>query len=330
MISKISYHVSFVNFLRHDRRSNRFCLRQLPQTDPRIRFPPISHDGPFHHFKVFASSKPSLQLYIILTTPPESHFQSQELLAMDPAIKQDSSKKLTIMSIGPFGMVCEMSDSIVIKLPLREEYRAAFDIECKIYQRLGTHPSITRLIEVREGRLLLEHLQCPLRKRLEDLHQERKKPSYEQTLLWAQQITDGLSYLHSKRVLQVDIGAHNILLDWNNNVKLCDFAGSSIDDSEPTVYPGIRFSHPKLSIPSIEAELFALGSLLYEIETTRPPYYGKKDSEVPELYSKGHFPEITELLLGYVIQSCWQQKYYTISQVSKELRGSALEQLSEV
>lgn len=84
-------------------------------------------------------------------------------------------------------------------------------------------------------------------------------------------------------VLQVDIGTHNMLLDWHENMKLADFAGASIGGSEPSIVSGTRAEHPSFpsSKPSIQTEIFALGSTLYEIETTHSPYHDKMDHETP-------------------------------------------------
>jgi serine/threonine protein kinase len=85
--------------------------------------------------------------------------------------------------------------------------------------------------------LVLERLQYSLRKRLWDLRDAGQLPPPQDVLRWAAQIVQALQHAHSRGVLQVDIGPHNVLLDWNENVKLGDFAGSSIDGSAPSVLP---------------------------------------------------------------------------------------------
>lgn len=54
-----------------------------------------------------------------------------------------------------------------------------------------------------------------------------------------------MQYFHAKGVLQVDMGLHNLLVDWDDNVKYCDFSGSSIDGSRPTVVVSPTAQHPK-------------------------------------------------------------------------------------
>ena len=76
---------------------------------------------------------------------------------------------------------------------------------------------------------------CPLQKRLRDLHQKGDVPSDETITRWAGQLIDGLDYIYSKEVLQADVGCHNLLFEKNDDLKLCGFAGASIDGDKATV-----------------------------------------------------------------------------------------------
>lgn len=73
----------------------------------------------------------------------------------------------------------------------------------------------------------------PLRKRLRDLRQKGEVPPDEAVVRWAGQIVDGIGYIYSKDVLQADIGCHNLLLDKNGDLKLCDFGGSQLTGKSP-------------------------------------------------------------------------------------------------
>ncbi|RVX68343.1 hypothetical protein B0A52_07346 [Exophiala mesophila] len=176
-------------------------------------------------------------------------------------------------------------------------------VEIDIYQRLGSHPSIPKVLKVHDGMLILERLQGPLRQLLLDWHEAGHPPEPERILRWATQIARGYQHFHGCNVFQVDIGLHNALLDDFDNAKVCDFAGSSLDGSPPTIFPSQHAEHPNLSpeIPSVLSELFALGSLLYELETARQPYSDKEDAEVEELFRQDQFPDTEGLILGKVI-----------------------------
>jgi hypothetical protein len=64
-------------------------------------------------------------------------------------------------------------------------------------------------------------------------------------------------------------------LNSSRTVLLCDFAGSAIDDEPCTVWAESGFKHPnddKNEKATIRAEIHALGSSIYEITTSSPPY----------------------------------------------------------
>lgn len=112
-----------------------------------------------------------------------------------------------------------------------------------------------------------------------------------------------------------------MLLDWDENVKLSDFAGSSIDGSTPSVVPSPHSEHPNMPAiqPSIQSEMFALGSSLYEIETTRQLYHDKTDEEIEGLFRADKFPDTSALLLGEVIRKCWMVKYEDVGEALNDI-----------
>ncbi|KAF5024771.1 hypothetical protein F66182_3149 [Fusarium sp. NRRL 66182] len=223
---------------------------------------------------------------------------------------------------GMSGVVVEAPDLTVIKRPFPgEAFKAQLEVERRIYKRLGQHPYITKFITAHSNEIVLERLQYPLRKRLLELRGNNERPAVRTILRWACQIAQAFSHVHSRGVLQVDIGTYNVLLDWNEDVKLCDFAGSSLDGSEPMVAPSAHSTHPRLSIthPSIRSELFAVGSMLYEIETTYEPYNDKNDGELEELFDADQYPEVENLTLGEVITKCWTAQYVDAGEIVTDI-----------
>ncbi|KAF2003267.1 kinase-like protein [Amniculicola lignicola CBS 123094] len=200
--------------------------------------------------------------------------------------------------------------------------REALAIERAIFDRLSSHPYIVKLLYIHNDMIVLERLQYPLRKRLWDLRTAGEVPPPKDILRWASQIMQALQHVHSRTVLQVDIGPHNMLLDQDENVKLSDFAGSSIDGSTPTVAPSPHSEHPNIPAtqPSIQSEIFALGSSLYEMETTQQPYHDKTDKEIEKLFIAGEFPDTRALLLGDVISKCWTVKYKDVGEALRDIQ----------
>jgi serine/threonine protein kinase len=173
------------------------------------------------------------------------------------------------------GAVFLISDHAVLKRALSDDTsKKQLEVERQAYERLGSHPRIPVLLGSQQDAIILERLQCTLRHRLLDLRSRQERPATLEVLRWALQTAEAIQYIHSRGVKQVDIGTYNVLLDQDDNAKLADFSVSPLDGSEPTVAPSAHATHPQLSIlkPSVNSELFAFGSLLYELETTFQPF----------------------------------------------------------
>ncbi|KAH9216720.1 kinase-like domain-containing protein, partial [Leptodontidium sp. 2 PMI_412] len=205
-----------------------------------------------------------------------------------------------------FDIRMETQLSIPEMRPIFPGSRTAYQAR-QIYDRLGPHPYITKLLCTHKGMIVLERLQYPPRRRLLDIREQKQLPVARDVVRWARQTAQALQHIHSCGVMQVDIGPYNILLDWDENAKLSDFAGSSID-AMPTTNP------------SIQSELFALGSTLYEMETIYKPYPDKNDGELAKLFKANKFPDTQVLMLGNVITNCWMARYEDASQVQTKVR----------
>lgn len=170
--------------------------------------------------------------------------------------------------------------------------------------------------------IVLERLEYPLRKRLQDFRDDNKLPTADDVIRWALQIIQAIQYIHSQGVMQVDIGSGNVLLDQYGTAKLSDFAGSSLDESKPLIAPSAHSEHPNMpySKPSIKSELFAVGSLLYEIEMTKVPYADKNDGELERLFKADVYPDTVNLILGKVITKCWMAQYQDASEVVVDIQ----------
>ncbi|OAL22681.1 hypothetical protein AYO20_11169 [Fonsecaea nubica] len=231
---------------------------------------------------------------------------------------------LPLISYGVSGAVIGLDDKTVLKNFIGGEERKLDEIiEREIYGRLGHHPSIVKCISMHHKGIILERLECCLRQRLIELRQRNELPTKGQILKWSRQVSEGIQYIHGKNVFQVDIGTHNILIDNQDNVKLCDFAGSSIDEGDSTVLPGgcegYHLFFKKGTKPSIHTELFALGCAIFEMSTTWRPYHDKTDKEIKARYDAGEFPDTDNLILGPVMRKCWSFQYSSAAEVVDEI-----------
>jgi hypothetical protein len=87
------------------------------------------------------------------------------------------------------------------------------------------------------------------------------------------------------------------------------------------VLPSAHSEHPGMPAtkPSLQSEIFALGSTIYELETTRQPYYDKLDSEIERLFGAQDFPDTSALVLGEVVAKCWKAEYKNIGEAREDI-----------
>lgn len=229
---------------------------------------------------------------------------------------------LFLVDIGVSGAVYAIDEFSVIKRPTLF-LAGENDVELRIFKRLGEHPRIVKVLRIHNDMLVLERLMYPLRFRTWELRDKGQVPSTEEVLKWSAQAAEGMQHFHTNQVFQVDIGLHNILLDWDDNIKYCDFAGSSIDGEAPTALASwpARHPHTRDNEPTVQTEIFSLGSVIYEISTTYKAYDGMDEDEIQTRYAKGEFPPTEHLFLGSVILKCWRGGYNDAGEVAAEIRS---------
>jgi hypothetical protein len=213
-----------------------------------------------------------------------------------------------IVSWGNTGMVClDASSQTVVKSPHGEEDEEAIAIERRIYERIskqGGHKGLLRYHGRYESGIRLEFV-CN-----NTLRSFVGKPTKDINIKnlwfrWARQITDTLRFLHSIHIIHGDLTCSNIFLDEHLNAKLGDFGGSSLDGSPLLVEVTASHKHPGLLL-SIQGDIFALGSVLYEVMTGVAPYHELSEEEIDARYSDANFPETKSLgLIGSIIKQCW-------------------------
>lgn len=247
-----------------------------------------------------------------------------------PPLQQKLSK---ILGIGVTGTVFAIDDETVVKVALLSgntyydnESLRDIRIEREIYDRLGNHPRICRYIGPVNRGMVLEKLGNSLRKCLLNFQKSGGSPASDQALDWSIQAAEAIAYIHSKNVIQGDIGCYNFLFDQNGDLKLCDFGGSSIDGRDLRVGYGVRSqlwikSGKYDGAPSIACELFALGSTIYEIWTTRQPLEELSNKEVENRYKSHRFADLTNLPVATVIHKCWLEGYVSADDVVRDLEA---------
>lgn len=199
-------------------------------------------------------------------------------------------------------MVClERASQTVAKSPHEEANENLIAIEGRIYERFQHHGGHPGLLFVNKATV-----------------------STGQRLRWAIQIAKALSFIHRVGAIHGDLTCKNIFLDASLNAKVADFSGSSVDRSPLLVVVAATHAYPKEK-PSIKGDLFALGSVLYELITGIVPDSGLSEEAIETRYLKGELPDTSSLgAVGSIIRNCWQGKCDDADLVIRNLRVSWL------
>lgn len=119
------------------------------------------------------------------------------------------------------------------------------------------------------------------------------------------------------------------------SIWLCDFGGSKCEEHglEGKGLPDTPFFDPRMEWESSPAtDIFSLGSIFYTIYTGHWPFRDGRgkwssmdekhayEARVDERFGEGHFPEVSHLLGGNVIQGCWDHRYTTAEEVLDAVR----------
>ena len=221
---------------------------------------------------------------------------------------------------------------IVVKLPriddedsITNENFQAMRNEASIYTLLGDHPSLAKCLTVGPAKdyIVLEYYPNGTIKNHIDRHRARiTDPCLKR---WARQIIESISFIHVMGVRHSDLRLDQWLLDTGLNARLSDFNGSGYDSIEALGLEGSKALGNEISshyLPrdpikdnGVESDLFALGSVLYELVAGHRPYESLDDDTIETMYRQGRFPSVEEVLLGDIILGCWNGHFPSAQKV---------------
>ncbi|PYI36317.1 kinase-like protein [Aspergillus indologenus CBS 114.80] len=238
----------------------------------------------------------------------------------------EAPSQQNIIGAGQFSVVHKLSDKLVRKLPSDPSYVysvQASEIEAKVYQRLGRHKRIARCICCADDHIDLRY---EPNGNLESYLADHDPPVSAAGLRdrFARQAIEAVIYIHRMNVIHSDLSARQFLVSRSGNLRLSDFGGSSLDGAEAIVMENATHFLPRDedSPNTVQSDLFALGSTIYEILVGRKPYDGVDDEEVQRLYSAQVFPPLESIGSDFwrnVILKCWRTEYNSASDIIADL-----------
>ena len=177
---------------------------------------------------------------------------------------------------------------VAIKVPYMEaESDIAFYERFRREEEIGwelDHPSIAKVYRDKERSRIYIAMEWAEGKPLRLLLSEQHKLPAERAVRITLRICDALAYIHSHGVIHRDLKPENIMIDADDNIKLIDFGIAGVAGARRLTFG--KLSHtmgtPDYISPEqvrgkrgdARSDLFALGVMLYEMVTGRPPFEG--------------------------------------------------------
>ena len=149
-----------------------------------------------------------------------------------------------------------------------------------------SHPNIVRIHDLHEAPgepvfISMEYVDGP---NLHDLRTRRPL----RVLTWkflaplVRQLCQALEYAHAEGILHRDLKPANLMLDANGRLKLADFGLACVLSDAAAHTPGmtgggtLHYMSPQQAAghgPDLADDIYSLGATLYELLTTKPPFY---------------------------------------------------------
>jgi len=212
--------------------------------------------------------------------------------------------------------------------------------EAQVLGKLGDHPNIARVVDQWEddqaaimvsryftGGTLLE-LIARSRNSGQDVPAEH-------ILQVATEIAYGLTYIHGRRILYLDLQPRNVLFDELKTVHLVDFDTAVPLDQANVSHladrPVIVYMAPELTDggrADERADLYSLGATIYEMAAGQPPFSGSRAEILtarragpPPPLERQDLPAALHDLISCLLSANREQRPASATEVLERLRG---------
>ncbi|CAL1411293.1 unnamed protein product [Linum trigynum] len=143
------------------------------------------------------------------------------------------------------------------------------------------------------------------------IRNRRKKLAYKVVIQLALDLSRGLSYLHSKKIVHHDVKSENMLLDAQRNIKIADFGVARVEAQNPSDMTGetgtLGYMAPEPY--NRRCDVYSFGICLWEIYCCDMPYPDLSFADVTSAVVRNNLrPEIPRCCpssLTNIMKKCW-------------------------
>ncbi|KAG6525771.1 serine/threonine-protein kinase STY13-like [Zingiber officinale] len=216
--------------------------------------------------------------------------------------------------------------------------RASFQQEVAVWHKLD-HPNVTKFVGASMGTtdlkiptknssssesfshparaccVVVEYLPGGTLKQYLFKNRRRKLP-YEIVVQVALDLSRGLSYLHSKKIVHRDVKTENMLLDAERNLKIADFGVARVEAQNPKDMTGetgtLGYMAPEVldgKPYNRKCDVYSFGICLWEIYCCDMPYpdlsFAEVSSAVVRQNLRPNVPRCCPSAMASIMRKCW-------------------------
>lgn len=144
----------------------------------------------------------------------------------------------------------------------------------------------------------------------------RKKLSFKIVIQLALDLSRGLSYLHSKKIVHRDVKTENMLLDINRTLKIADFGVARVEAQNPRDMTGetgtLGYMAPEVldgKPYNRKCDVYSFGICLWEIYCCDMPYadlsFAEVSSAVVRQNLRPDVPKCCPSSFAHIMRKCW-------------------------
>ncbi|KAL5702223.1 nuclear cap-binding protein complex subunit 1 [Ranunculus cassubicifolius] len=217
--------------------------------------------------------------------------------------------------------------------------RASFKQEVAVWHKLD-HPNVTKFIGASMG---TSNLKIPSKNSTESqdshparaccvvveylpggtlkqylIRNRRKKLAFKVVVELALDLSRGLSYLHSKKIVHRDVKTENMLLDSRRNLKIADFGVARVEAQNPRDMTGetgtLGYMAPEVldgKPYNRRCDVYSFGICLWEVYCCDMPYpdlsFAEVSSAVVRQDLRPEIPRCCPSSLASIMKKCWDK-----------------------